>query len=664
MKFLKVFANLLIAILITKANAQSVLPSGALNIHGNASTNTIGNQMFITSSTKNNVISWSDFSVGDSNNVIFDANRYLNFVRGPKASVISGNILCSSGGEFYLFNPNGITLSKGSNISAGKVYLSTAKLSEESVNRFLNGNDITLSYKGMGKIRAVGNITTNNLTMDGSQIIIGNIENIKGISNDGNHKPLTNKDSNNIILASSVKRIDIGGSKNIDLKEDYKFSDESGVVSQLGKTAVSTSSDFISISDNLSGEYFLTNDIDIGTLSDSIGKNNAFKGTIDGCYNTVTYQITKDGISTENTGLFSSLDKAKISNLKISNPKISISTNLDTGNIGALAGSVLGSDLMNVETDRLSIDINAKGDFKANIGAIAGIVENNGVNNKLENLAGGFDVQTQSKYQSNSDINLGAIAGRLDDNSSIKGAIVVKDNFDNSSLKAFAKNLKGVKYDENAHLKDENYIVYNGEYQNKNFYTPYFVDSDYIFEYDDTKKTQYDYSDLTDNKYFRQDDYIDVQKQYTDNILNPGTYSHTLSSKVNGTQFYFVKDNQAKDNILHSVIITRKEDQNNNAGVIKPSDSSNNQTGNNHNQSLLSNNSSNEYNNSLLAIEDRLEKQEYKNISKEGQVKAIRKGLTQNMIMNDTFLASLDLNSTGDGKTMLALKAKEDEVKG
>ena len=156
-----------------------------------------------------------------------------------------------------------------------------------------------------------------------------------------------------------------------------------------------------------------------------------------------------------------------------------------------------------------------------------------------------------------------------------------------------------MKYDENAHLKDENYIVYNGEYQNKNFYTPYFVDSDYIFEYDDTKKTQYDYSDLTDNKYFRQDDYIDVQKQYTNNVLNPGTYSHALSSKVNGTKFYFVKDNQAKDNILHSVIITRKEDQNNNAGVIKPSDSSNTQTGNNHNQSLLSNNSSNEYNNSL-----------------------------------------------------------------
>ena len=221
-----------------------------------------------------------------------------------------------------------------------------------------------------------------------------------------------------------------------------------------------------------------------------------------------------------------------------------------------------------------------------------------------------------------------------------------------------------MKYEENAHLKDENYIVYNGEYQNKNFYTPYFVDSDYIFEYDDTKKTQYDYSDLTDNKYFRQDDYIDVQKQYTDNILNPGTYSHTLSSKVNGTQFYFVKDNQAKDNILHSVIITRKEDQNNNAGVIKPSDSTNTPINNNLSQSLTTVNSNNESNNKLLAIEDRLEKKEYKNISKEGQVKAIRKGLTDNMIMNDTFLASLDLNSTGDGKTMLALKAKEDEVKG
>ena len=88
MKCIKFFAHLLFAILITKVNAQSVFPSGALNIHGNASTNTIGNQMFITSNTKNNVISWADFSVGDSNNVIFDANRYLNFVRGSKTSVI------------------------------------------------------------------------------------------------------------------------------------------------------------------------------------------------------------------------------------------------------------------------------------------------------------------------------------------------------------------------------------------------------------------------------------------------------------------------------------------------------------------------------------------------------------------------------------------------
>ena len=658
MKFIKLFANLLIALLISKVNAQSVLPSGALNIHGNASTNTIGNQMFITSNTKNNVISWSDFSVGASNNVIFDANRYLNFVRGHNTSVISGNILCSSGGEFYLFNPNGITLSKGSNISAGKVYLSTAKLTEETVNRFLNGENLTLSYKGMGKIIAVGSITTNNLSMDGGQIIIGNIENIKSISDDGNHQPLTNKDGQKIHLVSSVKRIDIGGDKSINLKDDYNLTDELGVVSQLGKTAVSTGSDLVAISENLNGDYFITNDIDIGSLNDSIGKNNAFKGTIDGCYNTVTYQITKEGISTENTGLFSSLDKAKISNLKISNPKISITTDLDRGNIGALAGSVSGSDLKNVETDRLSLDITSKGDFKGNIGALAGIIENNGVSSKIENVAGGFDIQTQSKYQNNSNINLGAIAGKLEDNSSVKGAIVVKDNFDNSSLKAFAKNLKGVKYDESAHLNDDNYIVYNGVYQNKNFYTPYYVDSDFIFEYDDEQKTEYDYTSLTDNKYFSQNDYIDVQKLYTDNVCNPGTYSHTLSSKVNGTKFYFIKDNKANDSIVHSIVITKKEDSNNSIDSIKPSDSVNKPVSVTNNYQIKT---------ALIPEnEDRLEKKLYKDISTQSQVKAIRKGVTDSMIMDDTFLASvdLDLNDMNSSKTMLALEENEDEVKG
>lgn len=663
MKFIKLLSSLMFATLIFKAHSQVLLPSGALNLHGNANTNTIGNQMFITSNTKNNVISWSDFSVGASNNVIFDANRYLNIVRGPNASVIMGNIFCSSGGEFYLFNPNGITLAKGSNIEASKVHLSTAKLTDESVNRFLNGDDIALSYKGMGKISFVGKITTNNLKMDGSQIIIGDIGNIyKFSADDGKQEALTNKNGTNIELASSVKRIDIGGSNDKDLKGDYKLSDPS-IVSQIGKTLISTDSDFKAIANNLNGDYFISNDIDIGTLNDSIGKNNAFKGTIDGCFNTVTYKITKDGISTENTGLFSSLEGAKVSNLKISDANISISTDLDRGNIGAIAGTVASSELTNIETDRLSVEISSNDSFKGNIGAVAGVIVNKGISSKLENIAGGFDVQTQSKYQNNNDINIGAIAGKLEDNSSITGAIVVKDNFNNSSIKAFAKNLKGVKYDENAYLKDENYIVYNDEYQNKNFYTPFFVDSDYIFEYDDKVKTEYDYSDLTDNRYFRQDDYIDVKKQYTDNVCTPGTYSHTLSSKVNGTKFYFVKDNKSSGSVDHSIIITKKTDiSNGNAN------SGNNEINSSNPSNLTqmpSYSANNQYMDSIrLTIEDSQKKKEYKDISKESQVKAIRKGVTDSMIMNDTFLASLDLNDKTNNKTMLAYEEIEKEIKG
>lgn len=663
MKFIKLLSSLIFATLIFKAHSQVLLPSGALNLHGNANTNTIGNQMFITSNTKNNVISWSDFSVGASNNVIFDANRYLNIVRGPNAPVIMGNIFCSSGGEFYLFNPNGITLAKGSNIEASKVHLSTAKLTDESVNRFLNGDDIALSYKGMGKISFVGKITTNNLKMDGSQIIIGDIGNIyKFSADDGKQEALTNKNGTNIELASSVKRIDIGGSNDTDLKGDYKLSDPS-IVSQIGKTLISTDSDFKAIANNLNGDYFISNDIDIGTLNDSIGKNNAFKGTIDGCFNTVTYKITKDGISTENTGLFSSLEGAKVSNLKISDANISISTDLDRGNIGALAGTVASSELTNIETDRLSVEISSNDSFKGNIGAVAGVIVNKGISSKLENIAGGFDVQTQSKYQNNNDINIGAIAGKLEDNSSITGAIVVKDNFNNSSIKAFAKNLKGVKYDENAYLKDENYIVYNDEYQNKNFYTPFFVDSDYIFEYDDKVKTEYDYSDLTDNRYFRQDDYIDVKKQYTDNVCTPGTYSHTLSSKVNGTKFYFVKDNKSSGSVDHSIIITKKTDVSN--GNANSGNNEINSSNPSNLTQMPSYSANNQYMDSIrLTIEDSQKKKEYKDISKESQVKAIRKGVTDSMIMNDTFLASLDLNDKTNNKTMLAYEEIEKEIKG
>lgn len=663
MKFIKLLSSLIFATLIFKAHSQVLLPSGALNLHGNANTNTIGNQMFITSNTKNNVISWSDFSVGASNNVIFDANRYLNIVRGPNASVIMGNIFCSSGGEFYLFNPNGITLAKGSNIEASKVHLSTEKLTDESVNRFLNGDDIALSYKGMGKISFVGKITTNNLKMDGSQIIIGDIGNIyKFSADDGKQEALTNKNGTNIELASSVKRIDIGGSNDTDLKGDYKLSDPS-IVSQIGKTLISTDSDFKAIANNLNGDYFISNDIDIGTLNDSIGKNNAFKGTIDGCFNTVTYKITKDGISTENTGLFSSLEGAKVSNLKISDANISISTDLDRGNIGALAGTVASSELTNIETDRLSVEISSNDSFKGNIGAVAGVIVNKGISSKLENIAGGFDVQTQSKYQNNNDINIGAIAGKLEDNSSITGAIVVKDNFNNSSIKAFAKNLKGVKYDENAYLKDENYIVYNDEYQNKNFYTPFFVDSDYIFEYDDKVKTEYDYSDLTDNRYFRQDDYIDVKKQYTDNVCTPGTYSHTLSSKVNGTKFYFVKDNKSSGSVDHSIIITKKTDVSN--GNANSGNNEINSSNPSNLTQMPSYSANNQYIDSVrLTIEDSQKKKEYKDISKESQVKSIRKGVTDSMIMNDTFLASLDLNDKTNNKTMLAYEEIEKEIKG
>ena len=93
----------------------------------------------------------------------------------------------------------------------------------------------------------------------------------------------------------------------------------------------------------------------------------------------------------------------------------------------------------------------------------------------------------------------------------------------------------------------------DGEYQHKNFYTPYFVGSNYEYTYDKENPKSYNYFDYIDNPYFKTTDYVDLNLNYTGNIENIGTYDHAFNSKVDGTKFYFIQDGIAHGEVTQRV---------------------------------------------------------------------------------------------------------------
>ena len=299
------------------ALASSVLPTGGKVLHGNAQIfESNNNSMFICSSTDKNVISWMTFNVGKEHSISFDNKAYLNLVRGSSASVIEGSIYSNKGGRFYLVNPNGITLSNNASIVSDKVVLSTSKITTDRVNNFLVSGDLKVAKKGMGKIKLLGSINTANLVVDGSQVIIKDIANIKN-SFSSVSDPLINTDTSSIEISSSTKRIDIGGQNGVDFKNDYNLTVDNGLVDHTGKTAISTKDEFMAIKNDMAGDYFICDDIKLDTISESIGGQNAFTGTIDGAFNKLTFNLENSSDNSFNYGLFSSLDKASIANLKI-----------------------------------------------------------------------------------------------------------------------------------------------------------------------------------------------------------------------------------------------------------------------------------------------------------------------------------------------------------
>ena len=555
----KLFIFSLLAIAIKSAHSAAALPTGEKIIHGEVSVSRGPNSMFISSNTNRNVISWQDFSVAKGNSVVFSGTdaTFLNIVKSSNISVIDGNVSSIGNNNIYLINPNGINVGITGSFKANNAILSTSKLSQENVDNFIDTGDFEFTKKSMGKVKLIGTLHAENTVIDGSQVIIRDISNIKvdtGVLD--SVKPL--KDT--VSIHSSIKRIDIGSSKKVDLEKELGLTKEDGLFDHTDKTAVSTKDEFLNIATDPSGSYFITNDIDLGSLNSAVTGTNDFTGKIDGAFNSITYSIEGKGTNLEqNIGLFSTLNGSTIENLKIKNPSISVSSPEDSTYIGALAGVIKASTIKNVEVDGLSLNFSNLGNKKIYAGGLAGLATYDGASSNFENVTAGFSAKTQKHLFTRDNYTFGSVLGELKDELNLTGANFGKtdfsDDYSSGLINAIGYSQATASIDNEYQHNSGEFIKVNGYYQNSGFFIPYFIDDDKTFVTDTFDKV-YNYDELVgNNKYFNLNDYVDLSYKYANGMQKEGNYNHEYSSKNGGQTFYFVKEGNKSETATHTISI-------------------------------------------------------------------------------------------------------------
>lgn len=505
----------------------AILPAGFSNIHGDASvhTNTDNSSMTIVSANKNNIISWKDFSIGAGGKVVFDENNYLNIVKGPNISKISGEL--SAAGNIIIVNPNGITLEKGGSFHVNNLTLSTAKILDDEIEDYKRTGSLIINNKGMGRVILAGKSFVENIEISGSQIIIRDLEEIT----DYNQTPLTNKDANHIKLTSSTNRIDIGGAESISF-DDYNFT--GSVYDHRGQTAISTAEEFLNINSDLNGSYFLTNDLELN-LTEALGGEFGFSGSLDGAFNQITYTLDykQNAASELNLGLFNQLYEANIQNLLLKNCQINLNTDANEANLGALAGKIYGGKLKNIEVQNFAItpidtDISAY-----NLGALTGKLSAKGDSlATLDNIISSFNQDNEILLENTAAA--GSVIGLAEDDFIKKNTIL---GLSSNNLAAIGKNNGKTFIGSDASLQSYLLKTDNG-YSLKAFYNPFYVEN---FEFDYDKDKSYHYSDLTNTIGFDINELIDITPD--NEVSESGIYNYSLQNKADKERnFYFVAD--------------------------------------------------------------------------------------------------------------------------
>ncbi len=365
------------------------------------------NSITLTSTKQNNVVKWNTFNLSEDGRMFFDENNYLNLVTGGERSRIDGKIFGS--GNLYIVNPAGITTGVNSLIRAEKLGLVTAAVSDSAIEDFESAGVLNVEDSdGIGRVNLLGTIKTGSLQVDGGQIVIRDISKIADLDD----AVLNNRNEELIKLSSSVHRIDIGGPSDLNLKDDYGFS-SSDYVAHAGQTPVSTKEELLSI--NADGDYFITNDISLGTITSPLASSKEFTGAIDGTFSAVDFTLEHSSTDIgERSGLFTITSNARFKNLRLEGAVKS------TGGFGSasgvLTGEMRGGTLESVEIRNSSVSVNPDSE-SSSLGGIAGIMSGTVL---MDNSSAVLDSSFRDLI-SNESIEAGVIVGRLDGTITARG---------------------------------------------------------------------------------------------------------------------------------------------------------------------------------------------------------------------------------------------------
>ncbi|TYZ22294.1 YDG domain-containing protein [Selenomonas ruminis] len=396
------------------AGAFSIMPAvQAMPTGGNPTAGvgieTNGAIMDITSTEGNNLITWQSFSVAANEQVRFDANNYLNYVRGINPSEILGKI--TGGGDIYLVNPNGIVVGDGAQIDVGSLHLSTAKISEGNLNTFADAKgalDSAVTFQG--DVLNKGTLNASAITVQGENITF---KDVAAVNNTATVK-LQSTNPAHLGQEVGVEAEEYNNTQYTDLaltSPAWTFKDSSGEtdLEPINYVLVRNAYELQNMKNNLNGNYMLAKDI-ILTVPDNGGSNfspigeqeesESFKGKLDGC-NYVIGNLTINEPDTNYVGLFRycRTNNAVFENVGFVNSNI-------TGNnyVGSLAGEVRSSVIIK--------NVYNTGSIKGNevVGGIIGGL----ADSKLTNSYNTGDI-TGAKT-------LGGITGRLESGAKISNA--------------------------------------------------------------------------------------------------------------------------------------------------------------------------------------------------------------------------------------------------
>lgn len=281
----------------------------------------------ITSTEKNNIIRWQEFSVAKGETVQFDkgqqTHNYLNLVTGANRSEIYGAI--KGGQNVYVVNPHGVLFGADANVDVGNLYVSTRPVDEveKAFQQMAEGGSPLVATaptaSTAGDVVNLGTIRATSVVVEGKTVKFMDAADVA---------------ASNVMLAAQTARIGtrVTASSQADAGWKVKATEE-----RFG--AIKDAADLKAVTKNLSGDYELANDITgVGSFT-PIGESTPFTGKFNGNFHTVS------GFTVSNQiygGLFGQTSGATIKNLGV------MSGSVSAGYAGGIAGKAQNTTFKNV----------------------------------------------------------------------------------------------------------------------------------------------------------------------------------------------------------------------------------------------------------------------------------------------------------------------------